>query len=588
MAVIKQHLNNIKLAHKFALLSTTALLLISFAGMFLVWHISKLYHQQLYEKTSVAMTYLVSDLENRLREIATATDYLVDDDQIQAALTIYDKSENTEERARNKRSIYDKLYSYYNSSPYIVSIVLLLPDGSFVRMGYSEQDFTNDAFLTLEKEAESAGGRLIWKSGSCFQNAVICARQIRQKEYLKLNKLATLFIEIDMEKLVIKSMSQADKDFRNTRLILETSEGTFYYPYPFPLSTDSLAANTIKDYEILELDKNKWFITAGSLPYTQWKYLNFSDYDDLFSKINQAVIMAIMILIVTTVIVILLQNMIISHIIFHFRLLEQKMKHFESGCPEPLSVGYDYSGRNDEIGIMHRRFDQTVLNYKKLVHDNYRVQLLLKDAAIRNLEQQINPHFLYNVLDSIYLMAEAHGVPDIADMSHALAGLFRASISENNTIISLSRELDYLNSYIQIQSIRFKDQIHFTASCDPECMDIPIPKLSIQPLVENAIKHGIEETGEPCRIILDIHMENDGTHISISNTGSYFEPDMSYKITYPDSQEQNMLPEHGIGLKNINERLQLIYGGRCQLCFANQDQYAVVSFTIPKGGPENV
>lgn len=582
MKKIRRHLNNLKLAHKFALLSTISLLVLSATGTYLVCYISRLYHKELYAKTSASMASLISDLENQMKEIATATDYLVDDDQIQAALTIYSKSADTGEKARNKQKIYNDLYSYFNTNPCIISIVLVLSDNTLVRMGYSEQDFTSEAFSSLEKQADLAGGRLVWQSGRQYQNAVVCARQIRQKEYLKLDKLAVLIVEINMEQLIHKTMLQADNSLRNTSLILDTGEGIFFYPSPFPLSTEKYDSFDIEKYAILNLGGTKWFVTSGNLPYTQWKYLNFTDYNDLFSRINQTVATAVIILIITTVIVILSEYTIINHIIYHFNLLEKKMKYFESGCLELLPVGYDYSERNDEIGIMHRRFDQTVLNYKKLVHDNYRAQLLLKDATIRNLEQQINPHFLYNVLDSIYLMAESRHAPEIADMTHALANLFHASISETNTVIPLKQELDYVNSYIKIQLIRFQDRIHFTSDCDRECLDILIPKLSIQPLVENAIKHSIEETGDSCDIVLKIHMTEDGTRFSVSNTGSCFEENTVLNFAASENKKQDDSSGHGIGLKNINERLQLIYGTDYCLHFANKNSYAIVSFTIPK------
>lgn len=248
-----------------------------------------------------------------------------------------------------------------------------------------------------------------------------------------------------------------------------------------------------------------------------------------------------------------------------------------------MPVLYDYSTRNDEIGLLHRRFDQTVLNYKRLVHDNYRKQLLLKDAAIRNLEQQIHPHFLYNVLDSIYLLAEAHGAPDIADMSHSLACLFRASVSDGAPTIPIRNELDYLDSYIHIQLLRFQELIHFSSSLDEPCLDVMIPKLSIQPLVENAIKHSIEETGESCKIVLTIADQEKGTYISVSNTGSRFEDDMEYRLRHPKESLSDTLEIHGIGLRNINERLQLIYGEQCRLHFFNNGPCAVVYFIIPKG-----
>lgn len=581
MTIILSGFNNLKLVNKFALISSLALAVISLTGMGIVGYITGKYDQELYQKTSISMDYLAADLEAGLKEIATATDYLLDDAQIQEILGLYSQIENSGERARSRRRIYDNLYSYFNSSSAITSMVIMLPDGTPVRMGISDQDFGNDVWKALGERADEAGGRLVWQGGEQFGNAVVCARQIRRKEYLKLDKLATLFVEVDLEKLADKSSAAPGLSSRGTCLIFETDSGKLYYPFPFPEEMEKSGYDSVTDYEVLRSGSNVYFVTSGSLPYTGWRYIHFSDYEELFSHLNTAMKASLLLLAVSTLVVILTLYAVISRVTFHFRVLEDKMKHFANGGLEPLPTSYDYSLRGDEIGVLHRRFDQTVMEYGRLVDENYRKQLLLKDAAIKNLEQQINPHFLYNVLDSIYLMAEAHGVTDIADMSHALAGLFRASVSESSPTIPLRHELDYLDSYLQIQLIRFKNRISFSSQCEEPCMDIMIPKLSIQPLVENAIKHGIEDYTEQCRILLSVQARKEGTRISVSNTGSHFREDMEYRLQHPEEQPENTLSDHGIGLKNINERLQLIYGENCRLHFYNCGGYATVYFVIP-------
>ncbi len=578
MTFIRHHFNNLKLAHKFALLFTFAIMLTGLTGIGIVNYVTEKYNQELYIKTSLNMDYLVSNIETGLKDVENITWYLAENPQIQESLTIYSESTDTQERARNKRLLYDSLYSYYNSDSNIISIILLLPDGSFIRMGYSSQDFESPAFESLEKLSDKADGRLIWQGGNSYLNSAVCARQIRQKAYLKLNKLATLFVEVDMEKIILNSMGKSDP----LSLILETDESRIYYPHPFPESMEAISVHSASGYEIIRSQDSTFFATFGMLPYTSWRYIHFSDYDELFSHLRTAIKTALLTLLLTTLIVVAAEYAIIGRITSHFRNLEIKMNHFESGSMELIHVPYNYSERKDEIGELHRRFDQMVLNNKKLVHDNYLQQILLKDATIKNLEQQINPHFLYNVLDTIYLMAEAHEVPDIADMSHALAVLFRASISENKPTISLCQELEYLNSYIHIQRIRFRNQVHFTSRCDKECMNIMIPKLSIQPLVENALKHGIEDTGDTCDIILSVCKEKGGTCISVANTGSRFDENMEQKLLQPLLSADDSLSIHGIGLRNINERLQLIYGPECRLKFTNTQSHAVVCFVIPE------
>ncbi len=215
---------------------------------------------------------------------------------------------------------------------------------------------------------------------------------------------------------------------------------------------------------------------------------------------------------------------------------------------------------------------------KVLRDENYDKQLLLRDATIRMLQQQINPHFLYNTLDTINWMAQKYGADDISTMARSLGNLFRISITGQEELIPLAEELSFLDNYIQIQNIRFKDRLNFEMNIPNDISHIQIPKLCIQPLVENALKHSMEYSDQMCRIRVTLQERDHDYQIQVANTGSQFEENLIWKIEHREITPQGS----GVGLTNINSRLKLLYGDAYGLTFYNQEGMAVVMLTIPK------
>ena len=289
----------------------------------------------------------------------------------------------------------------------------------------------------------------------------------------------------------------------------------------------------------------------------------------------QILLYTFFIILVTAILV----NLLFRYIFRHLDYLIEKIQRFGNGeAPVSRIKSYDYENRQDEIGQLHRSFDEMTHSVKVLRDENYDKQLLLRDSTIKMLQQQINPHFLYNTLDTINWMAQKYGADDISMMVRSLGNLFRASIAGQKDIIPLSEELEVLNDYIRIQEMRFKDRLNFELEVPENISHIFVPKLCIQPLVENALKHAMEATDEMCCIRVTIKEMELDYQIKVSNTGSIFDPDLLTKIENKEIQPQGS----GVGLVNINSRLKLLYGNNYGLNFYNKSGMAVVMLSIPK------
>ena len=219
-----------------------------------------------------------------------------------------------------------------------------------------------------------------------------------------------------------------------------------------------------------------------------------------------------------------------------------------------------------------------------LIEENYTNELLKREAQIKSMESQMDPHFLYNTLDSINWRAKAIGASDISLITTALGTLLRSTLSQKSCVFTLCEELHILENYITIQKMRYQKRLECNIQIPEELLNCEIPRFTIQPLVENAIRYGLEEISETCFISVKAMEENGNILIEVKNTGSFFDENLLEKLLSQEIQPHGF----GIGIINIHKRLQLTYGTEYGLKTHNiEDEtsgeiYAVVQIIFPK------
>lgn len=193
---------------------------------------------------------------------------------------------------------------------------------------------------------------------------------------------------------------------------------------------------------------------------------------------------------------------------------------------------------------------------------------LERQMEIAMLQAQINPHFLYNTLECIRGQALAAGETDIADTTQALSRLFRYSISMRNDAVPLKDELDNVRNYMKIQQYRFRDRFTLEIRYDenePELLDGILPKLTLQPIVENAVVHGFAQKAENARIVIEIVGTRRHLNIQISDNGQGMNAEMLERLRAPlrgcPSNDDGLpIPGNGIAMDNVRKRLELFFG----------------------------
>ncbi len=215
------------------------------------------------------------------------------------------------------------------------------------------------------------------------------------------------------------------------------------------------------------------------------------------------------------------------------------------------------NGRNDEVGVLIHAVHGMARRMNSLIEDRYLMEIKQKEIELQVLYQQINPHLLYNTLESIYWKSALEGNSQSAEMIKELATLMRIALSRGRELIPLSEELEHAEAYMNLQQKRYEYEFKVTWDLAEDTLDNLIPKITLQPLIENAIIHGVRNMGEDGEIAVTARSETDRIVIRIADNG-YKEVDYEAIVrTLSADQEQ---PKTGYGIRNVHQRIQLHFG----------------------------
>ncbi len=237
---------------------------------------------------------------------------------------------------------------------------------------------------------------------------------------------------------------------------------------------------------------------------------------------------------------------------------------------------------DDEVGEVAKCFNKMVGDIRALIDENYIKTLAEKESELAALQAQINPHFLYNTLDSLYWQATETGNDEIAENILALSQLFRLVLSRGENEVSVGQERELISRYLQIQKMRFTKRLNYAIDIDERIWRARIPKLILQPFVENAVVHGFENTNGPCYLNVSGHLEQGMLVFKVQDTGIGMRRDQIDAIweEEPRSYARQRIGKYAI--KNIRERLQLKYHGGFSLEIqSNVGKGTVVTLRIP-------
>ena len=521
------------------------------------------YDQQLTKNSSNLLDIYSTNIESELSKIDDLTLSILSSDVIQNNLPIVNNPSNTPDYSQgesfNKMSNYLLEQSF--SEKYISSITLVSLSGNLRTVGNSTIDMSQTMRNDIIKKLAKTNGSLIWMGPQDNDSAIIAARMIRSLHYNQ--EIGVLIIRINPTGLV--GNLSIVPDHQDARLAILSDDNQIIYMNDKIDKSSFLKLKMPEESSaIISMPDVKYLLNRVTSTYTQWSYIYLLPYQEEFqtSLVTHAVtiVFFLAILVLMNVIGLFFSKSITKPIQF----LSEKMKSVQQG--NFIIEGMDRvpEEKCDEVGSLNNDFIVMIDEIKQLITENYVKQILAKESQLKALQAQINPHFLYNTLDSIFWIAKENQQTKIASMVQALANLFRNSISNKESVIRLEKEVCLLDDYIMIQKIRFEERLNFIKNIDLDLMDQSIPKLTLQPIVENSIKHGLEKMTEPCTISVYSVREGDDFKIIISDNGNGIPEEESSHWDKP--QDEHV----GIGLKNIDERIKLNFGNDYGLSISSE------------------
>lgn len=326
---------------------------------------------------------------------------------------------------------------------------------------------------------------------------------------------------------------------------------------------------------------DEWKIwNIHSLENCDWRIVGVSYIDEMITgKLENTVyyLAAIMILILFIVIAI---SVVISK--FFSRSANKLMNEMHDFENDADHYKFHEINGTSEIMVLSESFESLVIQIQRLVERTRQEEITLRKTELNALQAQINPHFLYNTLDAISWMCEEGKTHDAKEMVNALASLFRISISKGHELIPIAKEIEHAENYLKIQKYRYEDQFTYEFVVDKYCLDYYCNKITLQPIIENAIYHGIHRMVDEGHIRIVIASKDDDIVFVVEDNGVGMTKEKCNEILLHDSANKG-----GIGIKNVNDRIKIYFGEIYGITIDSEEDIGTsVTIRMPKVGEE--
>ncbi|NRF93789.1 sensor histidine kinase [Paenibacillus frigoriresistens] len=476
-----------------------------------------------------------------------------------------------------KQKISFQLNTVLNTRKDISSVLIFGTNGEFIP--YNENIKLNPNVDPMEqswyKKAIEAKGKVVISSAH-VQNMILNDYNQVISLSLELNsevggeKLGVLLVDLNYS--VISDICNKIKLGNKGYVFIVDAQGNIVYHPDQQLIDKNQKTELISEIMrtpgssfVTSEGKNSRMYTIKTSQSTGWKIVGVTYVDQLVSNKQELKTYTLFGGVVFLIIAVILSFILSLRISRPIKHLERSMKEVEKGN---FNIRVDIQSSN-EIGHLSARFNRMTIEIKELMVQNMMEQELKRKSELQALQAQINPHFLYNTLDSIIWMAESGKPKEVILMTASLAKLFRLSISKGQEFITIANEIEHIKNYLTIQKMRYKSKMDYEINVDNLILHYKLPKIILQPLVENAIYHGIRNKEGIGSIQITGIRKEKGILLQVIDNGLGMSKEEIQNIYQKDrSSEQGS--GSGIGVQNVDLRIKLHYGERYGLHFESE------------------
>lgn len=578
----KWYLNlSIQRKYLYCTLSITLVVLLA-VSFFQFMSASEIVTEQTVKQSAGVINELSVNLDHYFDMVENSFEYIANSSIVQEEL----------ESDKPYKSDGSELYSYYSRAGQIRRLLLQGYTSIYINdiqlYGYNGANhlLSNDRGINEESSeiscamAENANGRCVYYN-AVDENLIYMAKQI--KDVLTMEPLGVLRASIKISYL--KKMTLTAQESLSAHIFLLDQDNN--------ILLESAGENMdLKDQKWVDQingnSGNLWFNLDGkaySLVYqtsseTGLTVVGMIPTSFLQKTARELEKTTVMLIGISILLCILLANIMARGITRPIEKTSNAMKKFAKG---DFSVRLP-EGRADEIGAMNLVFNQTIEKVEKLLKQIVEMEMVNKDIEFQALQAQINPHFLYNVLDTINWMARKKGEENICRMVTAISNLMRASISNKRSMVRVKEELKYIEDYLFIQETRYGDKFTSYIEVDKELNELEIPKMVIQTLVENAVVHGVENATWDCFLYISGEIQDDMAVFKVKDDGVGISAEKLEALLKMEEE-----PEHkaerthtNLGIYAIQKRLEYVYHGKAKMTITSEkEKGTLVVLEIP-------
>lgn len=525
----------------------------------------------------------LNGLAAELLDDGTVNNYIQNDTHKQNTVQVYHDEDDVRDLLKDEIrikgeiqgvsiSVGSKLHCYADDSTKKESIEDIIPYGGHL---YKK-------VLQLSNANEGSPVWYIDKSGS--HTYILYARAIVDRNTYSNTGMMIFLVKQEWLSTVFNGLG--NEDMKRTAVLSQKKQVILsqYQAEKYRLS-DKVFGDMFYDTGWVADNAQNTLISYVTVESTGWKIASYIPLSVLYSDIEnlkQKIIIAL----IAAVFFLLLVSFYLSYdFVSAIYTLVEGMKKLQGG-DESVEVKL---ARKDELGFMGSAFNTMAREITTLQKWVLREQLTRKDAQIKALQSQINPHFLFNTLESINWMAQLSHVPEISETVNALASLMEASIARSNRCVTLAEEIAYIDNYIFILKKRFEDRLELIKEIDNRALAVRVPRLLIQPIVENAANHGVANIRGKGVVCLSATVEGELVRIAVQDNGTGIDEDeleiLNGRLSMNDEDSVEVEKEsqrNGIGLENVNKRIKLFYGPQFGIKIeSKKGVYTRVCFDIP-------
>lgn len=492
------------------------------------------------------------------------------------SLYLFEEEQSEEDIEEERERILTQFNTIMESREDIYNVAAVAENGRYI-MNRGEEDLT--PYIDIRKldwyQAAMESPTGIAVSSSHVQNAIKSSYKwvITLSRVLVNNRTGAkegLFF-IDLNYSAISDLCNNNTIGNKGYIFVLDDKGNVIYHPKQQLMYGGLHTEHIEEIMACEKDSltvrdgtERKLYTLSRSQKTGWTVVGAAYTSELLKNNKQARMLYILAAAILILAVFAISSILSREITKPLRRLSESMSRVEKGEFDRANV--DVTMEN-EIGSLGKSYNLMTERIHTLMEENVYEQKQKRKSELKALQAQINPHFLYNTLDSIIWMSEAGQSDEVVEMTSALAKLLRQSISNDHEQVELGQEMEYVKNYLTIQKMRYQDKLEYTVEVDPKVRHVMIVKLVLQPIVENAIYHGIKYKGSKGTLRIRAFAESEDVCIVIEDNGIGMD-ETALNIIFDETQKIHK--QNGVGVPNVQKRLKLYYGDKYGIIYESK------------------